>query len=170
MRPERFIHSPYRLGPNRHDALGIPYPAVRAMIKPSRRGEMVRFNPELWINLTEFGRARLGSPCRPVRGTAGGSGRIAGRVQRFLAVSAVFCNEISAKPIIAPGNTRIFTASGLLVSGSWQSTGSVPSKPNMVTCFTCFIRPRSGSFSKRMKNRGRGPDDTDKNEIDYLVG
>ncbi len=33
------------LGPNRHDALGIRYPAVRAMIKPSRRGEMVRFNP-----------------------------------------------------------------------------------------------------------------------------
>src|SRR5438477_11986287 len=65
MRPERFIHSPYRLGPNRHDALGIPYPAVRAMIKPSRRGEMVRFNPELWINLTEL--AEQGSAAHVAR-------------------------------------------------------------------------------------------------------
>ena len=32
------------VGPNRHDALGTGYPAVRVKIKLSRRGEMVRFN------------------------------------------------------------------------------------------------------------------------------
>jgi hypothetical protein len=75
------------------------------MIKPSRRGEMVRFNPELWISLTEFGRARLGSPCGPVGGTAGGAASIADwshanePPSARTAVVAVFCSEITAKGI-----------------------------------------------------------------------
>jgi hypothetical protein len=35
------------------------------MIKPSRRGEMVRFNPEVSIRLIEFGRATARQPMWP---------------------------------------------------------------------------------------------------------
>jgi hypothetical protein len=111
-----------------------------------KSGQQARF-PQLWISLTEFGRATARQPMWP-----GSWNRRVGpvalplRKQVALRLCWLFLQPNNSQGSNCQiGNTRTFNASVIPVLGIPAKRQAGPFKAEILTCSTCFIRCRSGS-------------------------